>query len=715
MRQMSPYTGPEDTERIHKIINNLIKDFNFSVKQTDKYTAKNRQVFRIKRQYAPGSLKVFLNGRLQRRNKHYTVYNVKKWSSSKYVIFRKKYTNRRRITFKYRTRKTFTAVIYKPFVKDHIAWNYQTAETLYYVHKHRQRLGLTSKQINGIIRILKTLASYSSKYSFIRNQYGLAWNSGILRFTYETTHNRAYARMWKKSMAATLNDLLKKDPGRQPDIDADFTLNYHTNDKSPLSWDTQEYSNIVLRALDDIGYFKGSRMNRHRKFFLLLGLRQNNLGNFMLNGYPNWDTGYGLHRQFSSQYWTYSLYSLKTILATPQFNVMNKDNMYARYLIDQATNTYASSDTYHSDPKDGAIGRTIFNVKQPFIRYSDNNKLTANADFIGQISLMLNEYNLLATPPAKPENIWHWAYKQQKLAVSTPYYSTTIVGNNRGTKKFLKSKIGMPYGGPEMTTLMALNNTSYSMNRPASTASSFNFRVVDQKRKKALFNSYNALVSKKSNRNINKTRKMALQLSPSGNLSKLKPYRLKKKKINFDKLKLNSKISFDNNRFTFTNTHVFYNDGILLTEKIRTAKKRGKRIRAYKNPVKVSKNFPAGTTIDQVVVSTYKNDTLIYDKSSNLHRSFKTVKKMKYLHYRGQNSGLLLIPHTINWKKRSYIKVSKTNTKDMYNSKGIRPIYFVIQSKQRLKKLTFSVYIAFTNGSQADAEAKYRGYLKRFK
>ncbi|RJQ33507.1 MAG: hypothetical protein C4562_00095 [Actinobacteria bacterium] len=713
MRLISSRARSEDSVRLRRLLDSLLNDFNYYKKFQDSYIANGkRRYFAVKRAYSPSTLTVFIGNRLQKEYVNFNIMNKNRYKPKKYIIFSKPVPRGARVRIRYRNLKTFHTTLGDPNSAFHHAWNYQTCEALYYVYLYRKQINLSPKKANQIIGALKTIAGHSFKYMMAYNQEGLAWDSGILRFAYAATGKKVYLKKWKADMEATLKYLSKKrGKNKLADFDGDFTLNYDpTNNNKPLSWDTQEYSNIVLRALDDIVYLKKrADLTKHPNFRLLLGLRQKNLGNFMINGYPNWDTSYSRYRQFVSQYWPYSLYSLKTIMLTPKYNQQKYDNRYARYLFDQAVFTYSSMDSYNSDPLDGAISLDTQGVRPANRNSYDNNKISANADFLGQASLLLMHYKINRIAPLKPKNIWHFAPEQQKLAVSTSYYSTTVVGATNGTSNAKGKSYGLPYGGLEMTTLMTLSNKPYTMNRPASRASSFNFRIVNIKSKKTILDTYNALIGKQAYYQKKKKRPLNLTKSPNGNLSVTRPYGLKKLKPSFTKLLLNGKIAVGKN-YVFSNSHQFFNDYIYLVEKIKQRKKQ-----ARYSPVKISKSMPASSFINTIIASTGSSDTTIFDKSTNTARNFYDVKLLRYLHYQGDGFGLLIIPRKISWAKNRVIKVSPRQHYDNYNTTGVRPVSFIIQSGQRLTNTTFSVIFAFTNGTRVDAESKYLSAKRRFK
>jgi len=716
MRHLTTYARPEDSVRAKKIIDTLIEEFNYSIELQDTYNGDGKErLFMLKQQYDPNiRVNVRLNGKKQAKKKDFKIRNELRYPGKKYIKFSIAPVLDSEIKISYKSRKTFWGDMGRPFSANHMAWNYQTAEALYYAYKHRKKLKLSEKQTREMLNILETLADYSFRYRVSYNQIGLAWNSGILRYAFGATGKKKYAEKWWADTNHTLNNIdVGGITGALPDLDEDFVFNYSTDsENNPLSWDTLEYSNIVLRVMDDINYFNNDvavMRFLHKKLPLLKGLRQYDLGNFMLNGYPNWDSGYGRYRQFISQYWPYCLYSLKTMLATPDLNQQDNDDRYARYLLDQAVKTFSKMDTYNADPEDGAIGLSSMNIN-PGLHYkaTDANKLIANADFLGQMSLLLGEYDLQNTSPLKPKNIWHWASKQQKLAVSTPYYSTTIVGSTGGTYNRGKGKeIGMPYGGLEMTTLIDLENRPYTMLRPGSAPASFNFSVINSQTKEPLLDTFNALAGKQAIYSKKKTSPFKLTQSPNGDLSDLEPYQLKKYDLEFDKLRLEGEIPFGNKRYIFKNEHIFENDAIILKESVQS-KEAAKGVN-----VDVSKTFPAGNFVSDIVISTPASDVTIYKRDTNLAKDFAEVKKMRYLHYVREKSGLLIIPLQINWGQGGKIAVDKNQHVDDYNTAGVRPLTFVIQSNQELKKVNFSIGMMFTKGTKKNAEAKYRLFKRR--
>ena len=65
------------------------------------------------------------------------------------------------------------------------------------------------------------------------------------------------------------------------------------------------------------------------------------LGNWTHAGYLNWDTGYGLHRLHSGQYWAWSMQGLLTIATAKEFAARPEHPRWAKALFDRGLRLYA--------------------------------------------------------------------------------------------------------------------------------------------------------------------------------------------------------------------------------------------------------------------------------------------------------------------------------------------------------------------------------------
>ena len=160
------------------------------------------------------------------------------------------------------------------------------------------------------------------------------------------------------------------------------------------------------------------------------------LGNWTHAGYLNWDTGYGLHRLHSGQYWAWSMQGLLTIATAKEFAARPEHPRWAKALFDRGLRLYARWADEAGEPLAPQLPFDMVSDHRDHDLYAS--RMAANA--VRAIRLGLGRARSTDPPP-------FYAYDRelQRLAVSTPWYSTAVVPRTHDAFR---------YGGIELARLL---------------------------------------------------------------------------------------------------------------------------------------------------------------------------------------------------------------------------------------------------------------------
>ncbi len=123
-----------------------------------------------------------------------------------------------------------------------------------------------------------------------------------------------------------------------------FHYSPELDEARPLNFDTPEYSHIVATTLLYHREARAAGMRALPAADVALLTRWTTrllLGNWTHAGYLNWDTGYGLHRLHSGQYWAWSMQGLLTIATAEEFAARPEHPRWAKALFDRGLRLYA--------------------------------------------------------------------------------------------------------------------------------------------------------------------------------------------------------------------------------------------------------------------------------------------------------------------------------------------------------------------------------------
>jgi hypothetical protein len=206
----------------------------------------------------------------------------------------------------------------------------------------------------------------------------------------------------------------------------------------PTNFDTPEYAHIVATTLlyhrealaAGMAPLPAADVARIRRWTTHLLL-----GNWTHAGYLNWDTGHGLRRLHSGQYWAWSMQGLLTIAAATEFAARPEHPWWAKAIFDRGLRLYAR----WADDAGGLVAPQL-----PFDMVSDHRDHDLYASRMAANAVRAIRLGLGAAPSDDPPAFYFYDRELQRLAVSTPAYSTAIVP---------RTNDAFQYGGIELARL----------------------------------------------------------------------------------------------------------------------------------------------------------------------------------------------------------------------------------------------------------------------
>ena len=194
---------------------------------------------------------------------------------------------------------------------------------------------------------------------------------------------------------------------------------------TPGNFDTPEYANIVASALQHYprALRAGMRPLPARDLRLLRRWVARLLtGSWTHAGYLNWDTGHGLRRWHSGQYWAFAQQGLLAIATAPQVWPRRSYGRWAKALFDRGLRLYA---------RWGAEAGGAIAPQLPFDVFSEHRDHDLYATRIAANAMRAVALGLGERPSALPPPLYSFDRETHRLAVTTPAYSTAVVPDNR--------------------------------------------------------------------------------------------------------------------------------------------------------------------------------------------------------------------------------------------------------------------------------------------
>lgn len=324
----------------------------------------------------------------------------------------------------------------------HEAIDQPVAESLYYAYIYRTELGLSSGTISDIYDILtvdQINKAYTGEYPLSRtypddsysNQDQSKWT--INRLTYgklllgNSTLDSSISNGLKRFIYYM--DHLNPATGDGVREEIDFFPDWGWNYTDIFAdWNSFEYSAM---SFGGAGIFypeikTAAALTTGEKDYLKAWGRSI-LGQWMRNGYPNWDTSWSNGRMWCTRYWMWSIRFLNAVARNSgELNQGTSDHLYAKWMLDAAIDTWFSMDTWKSDPEDSVPPATHFTPKNPYVWEGTNSynssKAISAAQFVMELAMAI-ELGVADQSSADPGNLWTWMWDQKSIHVSTPIYS----------------------------------------------------------------------------------------------------------------------------------------------------------------------------------------------------------------------------------------------------------------------------------------------------
>jgi hypothetical protein len=227
--------------------------------------------------------------------------------------------------------------------------------------------------------------------------------------------------------------------GRTGNLGAGYQFHYLPSRPATdhYNLDTPEYANIVADALRfyDDGLRRGMRPLPRRSVALLRAWVQRLVaGSWTHAGFLNWDTGYGVGRRFSGQYWAFAQQGLLAIATSPAFR-SPRTAAWTKAIFDRGLGLYRR----FADDAGGPLAPPrLFDV------FSEHEQWDAYGARMVLNAVRAAALGLGDRPAVDPPPLYAFDPDTGRLAVTTPRYSTAIVPDNRGA---------FAYGGIELARL----------------------------------------------------------------------------------------------------------------------------------------------------------------------------------------------------------------------------------------------------------------------
>lgn len=528
-------------------------------------------------------------------------------------------------------------VAYPPSFGYHPSVDARYVEGLYYAWRYREEIGLSVCQIDRITDVLCRKAQSAFLREDWFNQENAYWHNNAIYAAYEVTGDNKYADYWIRYFEHFVEHIDK--PSRAASGEGlscylwpDYAWNY--NDRF---YDTVEYGEmcyggmINYQRMKDCGVYSLDEAGLAR----VQGYQQYALGMWQLDGYLNWDTGYGPERLLNGEYWAFALRGLTALACTRSLSSRPEDSSYARFIFDRAVELFGRMDTWKGDDQDGAA------PLQPYgVGYAFGSKYELNVMFIANLCIAL-ELGIDGVPALDPRALWRYNWYHRKLAVTTGSYSSGIVAQGRGN---------FGYGGPELTGLFDRLGQSLLTARPSHLPLAMTFCIPDDPpvhtHNVAVFGTQaGACFSAGEVSSEEPPRapqpgpgepKYSFHLTetPDGPLDDVQPYDTRCFTPVFDRISTRGTIETCNYRYEVR--HTFLRDAVLIRRKLTVA--------GNPRPGRAFMTIPFSETIRQFTVVDRRGASYELGGIRDALRGGAKLSDLEYMDFRGDGTGLTVVP-----------------------------------------------------------------------
>ena len=315
--------------------------------------------------------------------------------------------------------------------RDHVSLDSQVAEALASAWRARVALQLTGEETAAIRTAVDRCARLRA-WRFphlLENQ--INWNAQLYASAAEITGRTDQLRTtYRRYLVRFVRGLRRALPGwAAPNLGPGYGFHYDPDTPATRkhNFHAPEYSHIVATALQHYPAARRAGMKALPGGSLPLlrhWVERMLYGDWTHAGYLNWDTGLGRGRWHSGQYWAFAQQGLLAMAATPAIWPRSEAGAWAKALFDRGLGLYARW-AAEGGEQDGLAPQLPFGI---WSEHRDHDlyasRMAANA--VRAIGLGLG-----GAPAADPPALYDFDVESQRLAVSTPAYSTAIVPHNQ--------------------------------------------------------------------------------------------------------------------------------------------------------------------------------------------------------------------------------------------------------------------------------------------
>jgi hypothetical protein len=269
---------------------------------------------------------------------------------------------------------------------------------------------LTGNQINWFSELYASMAVVTGDGSLLRSDY------------------RAQLERFAAAIARPMRHR------RSPNLGPGYQFHYHPErpGSDAVNLDSPEYANIVAQALQyyDAALRAGMRRLPGRSERLIRAWVSRILGGYWTHGgYLNWDTGLGVTRWHSAQYWAFAQQGLQALTISRRFWPRHEYGRWSKALFDRGLLFYLRLADEANTP---IAPSQMWGIRSEMEEYDCyTSRMLANA-------VRAIGFGMGSMPATDPPPLYSFDYDTGRLAVSTPAYSTALVPFNRHA---------FPYGG----------------------------------------------------------------------------------------------------------------------------------------------------------------------------------------------------------------------------------------------------------------------------
>ncbi len=322
----------------------------------------------------------------------------------------------------------------------------QVAQALVAAWRVGATLGLEEGTLQTIVQAVSAVARCSFfRYPGIRlNQ--LNWNCALYALDAELTgatdllHGDYREQMLRFATFATRRER----PGGSSNLGPGWHFHYLPNYEASAmaNLDAPEYASEVLDCVRHYSVALAAGMEPLPGWVLdVFGAyaARTLYGDWTHAGYLNWDTGLGAQRRFIGKVFAFAQQGLMALAISPMAQSVTGMGSHARWLFDRGLDLYLR---WLSEAPAGQLPPPVQFGEDEHAEGPDDRLLFGAR--IASNAAQAIALDLAAVAPVQPPPVYSFDPDSQRLAVSTPSYSTAILVHNRDA---------VPYGGLDLCRL----------------------------------------------------------------------------------------------------------------------------------------------------------------------------------------------------------------------------------------------------------------------